>query len=46
MENYEIVKDEIGSGKFGKASLVKHKKTGRVMVWKKVNYSQMKEKEK
>ena len=33
-------------GSFGKVSLVKHKQSGKQMVWKKINYGQMKEKEK
>jgi hypothetical protein len=33
-------------GTFGKVSLVKHVKSGRLMVWKQINYGQMKDKEK
>ena len=56
MENYEIIKEDIGQGKFfcnlsligsfGKVCLVKHKPTGKQMIWKKINYGQMQEKEK
>ena len=56
MDNYELVKADLGTGKadikssyigtFGKVSLVKQLKTGRLMVWKQVNYGQMKDKEK
>lgn len=44
MENYDIIKEDIGTGNtnsiiiilgtFGKVCLVKHKPTGRNMVWK------------
>lgn len=55
MENYQVVREDIGTGitlnfnflgTFGKVCLVKHLPSGRLMVWKQVNYGFMKEKEK
>ncbi|CDW86995.1 serine threonine-protein kinase nek2 [Stylonychia lemnae] len=46
MENYEIIKEDIGQGSFGKVCLVRHIQSGKQMVWKKINYGIMKDKEK
>ena len=40
------MKEFIIIGSFGKVSLVRHKPSQRLMVWKQINYGQMKEKEK
>ena len=34
MDKYELIKPNIGKGNFGQVSLVKHKASGREMVWK------------
>lgn len=46
MENYEILRDNLGVGSFGKVCLVRQISTGRLMVWKQINYSRMQEKQK
>lgn len=45
MEKYELVKDNIGKGTFGQVSLVNHLPSNKQMVWKKINYGQLREKE-
>lgn len=45
MDKYELVKEDIGKGNFGNVSLVKYKPTGKHMVWKKIEYGKLKEKE-
>lgn len=46
MDNYEIIKDNLGIGTFGRVYLVRHKPTKRLMVWKQINYGQMQDREK
>ena len=45
MEKYILIKENIGKGTFGSVSLVKHVPTDKEMVWKKINYGQLREKE-
>ena len=45
MEKYSLIKENIGKGTFGSVSLVKHVPTDKEMVWKKINYGQLREKE-
>ena len=45
MEKYELVKENIGKGSFGNVSLVKHIETNKHMVWKKIDYGKLKDKE-
>ena len=45
MDKYELVKENIGKGTFGSVSLVNHIPSKKQMVWKKINYGQLREKE-
>ena len=45
MEKYELIKENIGKGTFGQVSLIKENCSQKEMVWKKINYGQLREKE-
>jgi serine/threonine protein kinase len=45
LDKYEKLQD-IGKGSFGCVSKIKRKADGKVLVWKELNYGNMKEKEK
>ena len=45
MEKYSLVKENIGKGTFGQVSLIKENSSQKEMVWKKINYGQLREKE-
>jgi NIMA (never in mitosis gene a)-related kinase len=46
MNKYEVVKEELGRGSYGRIQLIKHIETGKLYVWKKVHYGNMSDKEK
>jgi NIMA (never in mitosis gene a)-related kinase len=46
MENYEMLNEEFGQGSYGKVSLVRHKVSGKQMVWKKTDFGGMSDKQK
>jgi hypothetical protein len=45
MDKYELIKENIGKGTFGQVSLVKHMPSQKQMVWKKIDYGKLREKE-
>jgi serine/threonine protein kinase len=45
MDKYQIIKENIGKGTFGQVSLVKYLPSGKEMVWKKIDYGKLKDKE-
>jgi serine/threonine protein kinase len=46
MENYEVLNEEFGQGSYGKVALVRHKQSGKEMVWKCTDFGGMVEKQK